>query len=470
MRKFLTCLILSFALLLLVLPAREVSAQDPTPSPSGPVYVVQKGDTLFSIAYRFGLTVDDLMRVNTFVNPDILSTGTEIVIPGLDGVSGKLVTETIPLGENLRSLSIRYQIRPDQITHLNHLTGPTEVFAGASLVIPDPGDASQPQIDTLLQPGQSLFELAVANQQNPWALADINLLSSTNDLLPGEAVFSPPGSTPAQSISLASPYLQDIQIDPLPLVQGFTSVVKVTAGQPIELSGTLAGNDLKFFPNGENQWVALQGIDAMADPGIYPITLQGKLPDGKVFSFEQMVILQAAGYTTENINGVDPATTDPANTVPENEKLATLITPATATRYWDDLFTSPGYDPNWITSWFGTRRAYNGSSNYSAYHTGIDYGGGPGLEIKADAPGVVVFTGPLIVRGNATVIDHGWGVYSAFYHQSEFKVKVGDQVSAGQVIGIYGGTGRVTGPHLHWEIWVNGVVVNPLTWLERTYP
>ena len=468
MRKSLTSLILSFALLFFLLPTGQVSAQDP--SPSGPVYVVQQGDTLFSIAYRFGVTVNDLLRVNTFVNPDLLSPGTEIIIPGLDGVSGKLVTETIPLGENLRSLSIRYQIRPDQITHLNHLTGPTEVFAGASLVIPDPGDAPQPQINALLQPGESLFELAVINQQNPWALADINLLSSTNDLLPGEAIFTPPGSSPVQSISLASPYLQDIQIDPLPLVQGFTSVVKVAASQPVDLSGTLAGNNLKFFPNGENQWAALQGIDAMADPGIYPITLQGTLPDGKTFSFEQMVILQAAGYVTENINGVDPTTTDPANTVPENEKLAALVAPATATRYWDNLFTSPGYDPNWITSWFGTRRAYNGDSIYSAYHTGIDYGGGPGLEIKADAPGVVVFTGSLIVRGNATVIDHGWGVYSAFYHQSEFKVKVGDQVSAGQVIGIYGGTGRVTGPHLHWEIWVNGVVVNPLTWLERTYP
>ena len=73
---------------------------------------------------------------------------------------------------------------------------------------------------------------------------------------------------------------------------------------------------------------------------------------------------------------------------------------------------------------------------------------------------------PSTVRGNATFIDHGWGVYSAYYHQKEINVGVGQQVQAGQLIGQIGATGRVTGPHLHWEIWVNGIQVNPLDWLR----
>jgi murein DD-endopeptidase MepM/ murein hydrolase activator NlpD len=83
---------------------------------------------------------------------------------------------------------------------------------------------------------------------------------------------------------------------------------------------------------------------------------------------------------------------------------------------------------------------------------------------------VVVFTGLKTVRGNATIIDHGWGVYSGFWHQSEILVQVGQKVETGDIIGKVGGTGRVTGPHLHWEIWVNGIQVNPLEWLQEPFP
>jgi murein DD-endopeptidase MepM/ murein hydrolase activator NlpD len=82
----------------------------------------------------------------------------------------------------------------------------------------------------------------------------------------------------------------------------------------------------------------------------------------------------------------------------------------------------------------------------------------------------VVFAGPLTVRGNSTIIDHGRGIYTAYLHQSEILVKPGDLVSTGQVIGKVGGTGRVTGPHLHWEVWNGGVQVDPMDWLEQSYP
>jgi murein DD-endopeptidase MepM/ murein hydrolase activator NlpD len=104
------------------------------------------------------------------------------------------------------------------------------------------------------------------------------------------------------------------------------------------------------------------------------------------------------------------------------------------------------------------------------FHTGLDFGGGDGLPITAPAAGQVVFAGPLTVRGNATIIDHGWGVYSGFWHQSAIQVQVGQMVEQNEVIGLVGGTGRVTGAHLHWELWVNGIQVDPLDWLIDTYP
>lgn len=448
-------------------PIQTGAAQAATP-PSGPVYVVQSGDTFYTIAIQFGVTVDDIVNANPDINPNMLSVGAEVVIPGLEGVQGKLVTETIPLGETLRTLSIRNQVSENQIAKLNHITSPAEVFAGANLIIPQVENAQTPQSAFLISAQQSLFQLSVQNKQNPWLLAETNQLTSTWDVLPGEAVFEK-SADPNQPVSLISPVIKELTISPLPIRQGETAVVKVTTTEPVELSGELAGYPLHFFPDGENTYVALQGVYAMADAGIYPMTLLGKRADGAQISFEQMVVLKALGYIQEKIVGVDPATLDPAVTKPEEDQIKAIITKVTPEKYWQGVFTVPGYDPNWITSTYGNRRSYNGGP-FNFFHTGVDYGGGTGLPIKSPAAGVVVFAGLLDVRGNATIIDHGWGVFSGLYHQSEIQVKVGDHVTAGQVVGLAGGTGRITGPHLHWDLFVNGVQVNGLTWLDRVYP
>jgi murein DD-endopeptidase MepM/ murein hydrolase activator NlpD len=74
------------------------------------------------------------------------------------------------------------------------------------------------------------------------------------------------------------------------------------------------------------------------------------------------------------------------------------------------------------------------------------------------------------VRGNATIIDHGQGVFSGIYHQSEILVNTGEQITQGSLIGQIGNTGRSTGPHLHWDLWVGGVQINPLDWLNNSFP
>ena len=90
--------------------------------------------------------------------------------------------------------------------------------------------------------------------------------------------------------------------------------------------------------------------------------------------------------------------------------------------------------------------------------------------IYAPAPGVVVWAGPLQVRGNTTIIDHGWGVYTGYWHQAGILVQTGEQVETGQEIGSIGSTGLVTGAHLHWELWVSGVQVDPLQWAREVMP
>jgi murein DD-endopeptidase MepM/ murein hydrolase activator NlpD len=77
---------------------------------------------------------------------------------------------------------------------------------------------------------------------------------------------------------------------------------------------------------------------------------------------------------------------------------------------------------------------------------------------------------PLSVRGNAVLLDHGWGVLTGYWHLSAIEVALGQEVEQGELIARIGSTGLSTGAHLHWEMWVSGTNVNPLQWLEPFYP
>jgi murein DD-endopeptidase MepM/ murein hydrolase activator NlpD len=76
----------------------------------------------------------------------------------------------------------------------------------------------------------------------------------------------------------------------------------------------------------------------------------------------------------------------------------------------------------------------------------------------------------LNVRGNAVLIDHGLGLYSGYWHQSQIAVSAGQEIQPGDLIGYIGDTGLVTGPHLHWEMRLNGVAVSPLQWVREAIP
>jgi murein DD-endopeptidase MepM/ murein hydrolase activator NlpD len=459
------------SLLFLVVILSILTIQPALAQTGGPVYIVQPGDTLFFIASRFNVTVDDIVTANPTIDPNFLSEGQEIIIPGLEGITGVLQTEIVPFGETLRSLSRRTQVSDEQLKKLNRLVSPTELYVGISLIIP--GQEGRNELSTRMTAfaGESLFELAVKQGSDPWTLASINKLSGTWDAIPGDVLYSPiEGVESSAATGLPSAFLS-ASISPLPVVQGSTEVVRVQTQGNIVVSGMLFDYPLHFFTL-NNEQVALQGVHALLEPGVYPLRVEATLDDGNKQSFEQMVLVTSGNHPSEEIS-VDPETIDPAVTEPENKTILSVVTPSTSTKMWDALFSSPATFTDQFTSFFGTRRTYHGIGTdltIQGFHAGLDFAGGEGLQIYAPAAGKVVFAAPLIVRGNATIIDHGWGVYSGFWHQSEILVHVGDIVNQGQVIGLVGGTGRVTGAHLHWEVWVNGVQVNPLDWLDQAYP
>jgi murein DD-endopeptidase MepM/ murein hydrolase activator NlpD len=464
-KRIVACL----AALVIIFSATPVSAQTATP-PTGPVYIVQAGDTLWSIAIRFNVSVTDIMAVNNMASQDIFP-GNQLIIPGLTGLSGTLITQPVPFGESLRSLSRQYRVDPALLIKLNHIVSPEELYAGYNLVLLQQDQKPALTARSALAGGETILELSVRQNTDPWTISQLNGLSEPQDSLPGDLLYLPSGSSSAEPSGIPA-VLTSIAVDPLQIIQGATVQVKVTASQLVTLSGLLVDHPLHFFPQEDGSLVALQGVYAMTDPGLYPLRIDVTLSDGSVQSFEQMVLVASGNYQPETLS-VDPASIDPAITAPEDAWLLSMVTPVTPEKYWQGKFQLPVADDHYcIKSKYGNRRTYNGGALLS-FHSGLDFGvcsEAHPFDVYAPADGVVVFTGLKTVRGNATIIDHGQGVYSGLYHQAEIYVSVGTHVTTGQLIGKIGDTGRVTGPHVHWDLWVNGIQVNPMTWHDETFP
>ena len=455
--------------LLLVISATPASAQTPTPPP-GPIYIVQEGDTLWDIAIRFYVSLTDLQNANPQSIKN-LYVGDRLVIPGLEELSGTLITAPVPFGESLRSLARQYRVDPALLIKLNHIVSPAELYAGYDLILLQQDEQPALTARSMLAKGDTLLELAVRQNTDLWTITQLNALSGPQASLPGDLLYLPSGDSSAAPTGIPA-VLTSAEVDPLPIIQGATVQVKVMASQPVTLSGLLVDHPLQFFQQEDGSQVALQGVHAMKEPGLYPLRIDIALPDGSLQSFEQMVLVTSGHYPNETIY-VEANTIDPAVTVPEDAWLLALVTPVTTEKYWQGKFQLP-VDSNQfcVRSYYGNRRSYNGGA-LLGFHTGIDYGvcsEAHPFDVYAPADGVVVFTGPKAVRGNATIIDHGQGVYSGLFHQEEIFVSVGDPVTEGQLIGKIGDTGRVTGPHLHWEVWVNGIQVNPTQWLNEVFP
>lgn len=155
----------------------------------------------------------------------------------------------------------------------------------------------------------------------------------------------------------------------------------------------------------------------------------------------------------------------------ELNRVATFKQLATPEKFWNGPFLKPNKGA--ITTIYGVRRYYNGEFAQDYYHRGVDYAGAVGSPVIAPASGRVALVGKVsqgfLVHGNTVGIDHGQGVTSTFLHLSRINVQEGDFVQKGQVIGAVGSTGAVTGPHLHWGLYVQGQSVDPLPWRNNQF-
>jgi murein DD-endopeptidase MepM/ murein hydrolase activator NlpD len=454
---------LTLAVALIALLSVPVLAQDEN---QGAQYVVQPGDTLTGIAARFGIPVEALSSANEITNPNQLFAGQPLDLPGVDWVQGVLDIQPVPLGETFHSLLRRYRLDDQTLARLEGMISPTQVYVGARLLLPTNIGENLTLGRAAISTSESLLDVAVREDTNPWMIVGENRLAGEWGGLAGDVVFIPGTHNPGPG---AWPSPLSISVDHGNFIQGKSTVITIGAdGQQLQLGGELLGKTLNFFDDSAGSYVAIQGVHVMTEPGIYPMTLNGILPSGESFELSQMVAVNSGDYSFEKIT-VDPSYLDPVLDESESSYIASITAPITPEKLWSGYFSSPTPFDIFINSYFGTRRSYNNSA-YTYFHSGIDFGGGLGADVLCPADGRVVFAGPLEIRGNATVIDHGWGIYTGYWHQSEIYVHVGDIVEEGQVIGLVGNTGRSSGAHLHWEVWAGGVQVEPYDWLVELFP
>lgn len=176
---------------------------------------------------------------------------------------------------------------------------------------------------------------------------------------------------------------------------------------------------------------------------------------------EEIIELDAANTAIKTDNS-------PERTAQINKLNDILFTTIPADVYSLKKFTSPTSSTRY-TAYYGDRRTYaytNGKSSTSL-HYGNDYGVPEGTEVHVCSDGKVVMAENRISTGWSIVVEHLPGLYSLYYHLSAMDVKEGDMVKQGQLIGKSGSTGLATGPHLHWEIRLNGSAVRPEFFLDN---
>jgi murein DD-endopeptidase MepM/ murein hydrolase activator NlpD len=265
-------------------------------------------------------------------------------------------------------------------------------------------------------------------------------------------------------------FVSTIEIKQLPLTQGETHVVHVAAEKLESLGGSVGNYNLRFFRDGDtDDWYAMLGIDAMETVGLNQLNITGRNQAQEHFELHQPIIIAAGIFASEVVEGVDSSTLEEENQTLDTETVRNL-TQTSPVRSWGTMMSFPVDEPYFVSG-FGNRRTYN-NGVFHNYHSGVDFGvmTADNINIYSAADGTVIFADLLPIHGNFTVIDHGWGVYTSYSHQSQLLVSAGQQVKRGDLIGLIGSTGRSVGPHLHWEVIVNSTYVNPVTWLSTQFP
>ncbi len=256
-----------------------------------------------------------------------------------------------------------------------------------------------------------------------------------------------------------------LTLDAATVAPGGSAVIRV-AGVAGALSLAYAGLDVTGFCVAGADTLLIP-IGRSTPPGPVPIAIN--VADGestRVLNTEFTIHPAQFGLSIINVPGNLVWTLDPSVIASEEATLTAIYANVTARRIWQGRFLWPVAGP--ITTPFGDDRIYEPGS-VPGFHSGLDIAAAAGAAVVAAQNGVVAWAGTLPIRGNTVILDHGWGIYTGYSHLSVINVQTGGQLFAGQTIGLVGNTGRSVGAHLHLEIRVHNVPLDPVPWLETDF-
>jgi murein DD-endopeptidase MepM/ murein hydrolase activator NlpD len=234
-------------------------------------------------------------------------------------------------------------------------------------------------------------------------------------------------------------------------------VIKVTSDQAS--AARLHGRTIKLFPQPDGPALGLMPVPTLEVPGKYQLDFLDQT--GAVLHSSEINV-EDANYFQENLV-IAPSISALKPSPGEQATVSEFRNTVSAERYWKEPFDTPV--PGCVTSPFGSTRLHNGKPT-GDFHAGIDQRGAAGTPIHPITPGIVKIVQKWNLRGGTVAIDHGQGVESIYLHMSAFQAKEGQHVGTNDVIGYIGSTGRSTGPHVHWTMYVNQVPVNPGQWMN----
>lgn len=244
-------------------------------------------------------------------------------------------------------------------------------------------------------------------------------------------------------------------------LQGSVVALRIVqpAGPPLEDVRVRFAGRAVSLEHDASRWIGLGGLP-LDSAGFFAVELEftrGRERESKTV----VVRAQERAYTSTRISISAGGAANPeldARIARERDMISAALASSSPVWIPDEPIGWPRRPPI-KTSPFGQRRMFNG--RVRSRHLGLDLRARRGNPIMAAAAGRVALAGRFVYQGNAVYLDHGLGLFTAYFHMSRLEVQVGDLVEPGQVLGRSGSTGRSTAPHLHWSAYVRGVTVDP---------
>lgn len=229
----------------------------------------------------------------------------------------------------------------------------------------------------------------------------------------------------------------------------------------------IGGRTFPLWAGGEG-WEGLAVLDRDTATGVQELSVIARAAEGERLLGTAEIAVGRRDYGVQELRVDERMVTlspeDAERAERENRLIRSVLAAVTRERFWAGPFAVPV--PGAVTGPFGVRRVFNGKPKN--YHGGVDIGARRGAQVEASAAGRVALVGDYFYTGNTVFLDHGFGLYTAYFHMESVAVAEGDKVETGAVLGRVGSTGRSTGPHLHWGVYLSGLRVDPTSLVELT--